>query len=214
MSKNWVDSARASTALLGAGDGFAAIVENPGASSPFLLIGDHAGRAVPQALGDLGVAAAEFERHIAWDIGVAGVGHQLAGLLGATFIQQRYSRLVIDCNRDPTRIDAVPEISDGAKIPANVGLTAEGRAARIAAIFAPYHAAIAAELDRRAAAGLATTVIALHSFTPAMAGFVRPWRFGVLHQDNSGFSRAARARLRMAFGDEVGDNQPYLMDEV
>jgi len=192
-----------------------ALALNPGAASPFLLLGDHAGREIPRVLGDLGLPAQELVRHIAWDIGVAGLGEALSGLLDAAFIRQRFSRLVIDCNRDPARADAIPEVSDGAQIAGNRGLSPAARDARVAEVSEPYHAAVAAELDARAARGLATTLISLHSFTPRMDGFERPWRFGVLHAENSPYSRAALARLRAEFGEGlVGDNQPYRMDEV
>jgi predicted N-formylglutamate amidohydrolase len=192
-----------------------AIALNPGAASPFLLLGDHAGREIPQSLADLGLPKAELDRHIAWDIGVAGYGALLSQALDATFIRQRFSRLVIDCNRDPSRADAIPEISDGAQIPGNHALTAVEREARDAQVARPYHAVIAAELDHRAARGLPTTLIALHSFTPRMNGFERPWRFGVLHAGNSPYSKAVLARLRAEFGEAlVGDNEPYRMDEV
>ena len=164
---------------------------------------------------NLGLGPEAFERHIAWDIGVAGYGERLAGLLGAAFIRQRVSRLVIDCNRDPARADAFPEVSDGVVIPGNRDLALAERLARIADIAAPYHAAIASELDARVARGLSTTLVSLHSFTPRMAGFERPWRFGVLHAEDSAYSRAVLARLREAFGETlVGDNEPYRMDEV
>ena len=192
-----------------------ALALNPGAASPFLLLGDHAGREIPRVLGDLGLPAQELVRHIAWDIGVAGLGEALSGLLDAAFIRQRFSRLVIDCNRDPARADAIPEVSDGAQIAGNRGLSPAARDARVAEVSEPYHAAVAAELDARAARGLATTLISLHSFTPRMDGFERPWRFGVLHAENSPYSRAALTRLRAEFGEGlVGDNQPYRMDEV
>ncbi len=162
---------------------------------------------MPAALGDLGVAAAEMDRHIAWDIGVAGLGSRLAELLDAPFVAQRYSRLVIDCNRDPMRPDACPEVSDGTTIPANVDLSPRDRQARIDEVFQPYHDAIASEVAGRSA------IVALHSFTPSMAGFQRPWRFGVLHLEDSALSRAMLARLRAEPGiGEVGDNQPYRMD--
>lgn len=186
---------------------------NPGATSPFLLVGDHAGRAIPRALDGLGVSAAEMERHIAWDIGVQGLGVRLAEALGACFIAQRYSRLVIDCNRDPSRADAMPAISDGTPIPANADLTPADRADREAAIFAPYHRRIAEELDARGRRP--TIVVALHSFTPVMAGFRRPWTFGVLHLGQSRFCEAVLARLRAEpDAPVVGDNEPYVMDEV
>lgn len=189
----------------------AAIVQNPGARSPFLLVGDHAGREIPAALGDLGVGGADLERHIAWDIGVAGLGARLADALDATFIRQRWSRLVIDCNRDPARPDAMPAVSDGTAIPANADLSAADREARVQTVFRPYHDAIAAALDARA--DQPTFVVALHSFTPVMGGFRRPWRFGVLHLGASPFSEAVLARLRAEPGvGEVGDNEPYAMD--
>src|SRR5262245_9120657 len=76
-------------------------LHNAGGTSPFFLTGDHYGRLVPRALGDLGVSSSEWERHIAWDIGIGGVTTQLSKALSAHMIAQRYSRLVIDCNRPP-----------------------------------------------------------------------------------------------------------------
>jgi len=170
---------------------------------------------MPSRLGGLGLAEPDLSRHIAWDIGVAGLGRRLAERLDAPFIAQRFSRLVIDCNRDPARADSMPAVSDGTAIPGNADLDSAERAARIAQVFTPYHARITAELDARAARGLPTVVVALHSFTPAMAGFARPWRFGILHLGESAFSDAMLARLRAeADAPEVGDNEPYRMDEV
>ena len=201
--------------LLAPEERMVAVALNAGAASPFLLLGDHAGREIPAALADLGLPPAELERHIAWDIGVAGLGAALSRSLDACFLRQRFSRLVIDCNRDPARADAIPETSDGAEIPGNQGLSPAARQARVTQVSEPYHAAIAAELDARAARGLPTTLISLHSFTPRMDGFDRPWRFGVLHADDSPYSRAVLAALRTDLGEAlVGDNQPYKMDEV
>lgn len=189
------------------------IARNSGAESPFFLIADHAGQEIPLNLNNLQLSHSERQRHIALDIGVAGMGPILADDLGACLIAQRYSRLVIDCNRNPQRRDAICEVSDGTVVPANLDLTPADRQARIDAIFTPYHEAIDAELDARG--GRPTVVVALHSFTPAMAGHARPWRYGVLHLGASPFSDAMLARLREAFGPEVvGDNQPYRMDDI
>lgn len=201
--------------MLGPDDVSPFVVVNPGGGSRFLLLGDHAGRAVPKALAGLGVAAEAMDLHIAWDIGVAGLGERLAKALDACFIHQAYSRLVIDCNRQPGAADAAPAVSDGTTIPGNAGLSEADMAARRAAIYAPYQDRIADELDRRAAAGRPTLLVSLHSFTPTMAGFARPWRFGVLHRNDSALSRAMLAVLREAMGNEVvGDNQPYAMDGI
>jgi predicted N-formylglutamate amidohydrolase len=201
---------------LNAGGSEPFFVVNPGAGSPFLLVGDHAGRDIPAGLGDLGLGEADRQRHIAWDIGVAALGRALAERLGAPFIAQRWSRLVIDCNRDPARADSIVEASDGTAIPGNARLTADERLARRAVIFDPYHARIDNELRSRTARRLGTILVALHSFTPRMAdGAPRPWRFGVLHLGDSPYSAAALARLRETFDPaEVGDNEPYRMDDV
>jgi predicted N-formylglutamate amidohydrolase len=196
-----------------AGEAAPFIVANPGGASDLLLLGDHAGAAIPRGLRGLGLPPAALAAHIAVDIGVAGLGARLAKALDAVFIAQRYSRLVIDCNRDPARPDSVCEVSDGVAIPGNAALTAAARQARVHAVFAPYHARIAAEIDARLAAGRRTLVTSLHSFTPVMAGFARPWRFGVLHMGGSRFSVAVLAALRTALDPAlVGDNQPYRMD--
>jgi predicted N-formylglutamate amidohydrolase len=185
------------------------IVTNPQGSSPFLLIGDHAGNSIPSKLC-LGVGAADSMRHIAWDIGVATLGAALAARLDAVFVHQRYSRLVIDCNRDPALPEAIPEASDGTPIPGNARLTPADRAARIAAIHEPYHQAIAAEIARRATPPV---LVSLHSFTPEMAGVARPWAIGVLHDGGAdGFARTLLSRLYERSGLVVGDNQPYRMD--
>lgn len=155
-----------------------------------------------------------MDRHIAWDIGVAGLGEKLSRSIGACFVRQTYSRLVIDCNRAPNAADAVPQASDGVAIPGNVGLDPADLAARRDEIHAPYQARIAEVIAARTARGQPTLLVSLHSFTPVMRGFQRPWRYGVLHRNDSAFSVRALALLRAAHGDTVGDNQPYAMDVI
>ena len=187
-------------------------VQNPGAISPFLLVCDHAGRAVPRALDRLGLDDAQFERHIAWDIGALALSTILAARLGACLIHQAYSRLVVDCNRDPAHAGCILEVSDGAVISGNQNLTPEGARARIRAIHAPYHARIAAEIDAREAAGQSTLLICVHSFTPVMGGLARPWHVGILHGDHSPASETMLNLLRREPDLVVGDNEPYAMD--
>ncbi|HUB95056.1 MAG TPA: N-formylglutamate amidohydrolase, partial [Stellaceae bacterium] len=150
------------------------------AASSLLLTCDHASKDVPHALKQLGLAPAELQRHIGWDIGAAAVTRRLAPLLDAPAILAGYSRLVIDCNRDPGDPSSIPEASDGTAIPGNHGLGAEERALRHAAIFAPYHGAIEDWLETRIARGVAPALLSIHSFTPVMCGFARPWHVGVL----------------------------------
>ena len=212
MAKLVCDLPGASSQLLAPGDPEPAIAINMSGVSPLVLLGDHAGRAIPARLGDLGLPPEERDRHIAWDIGVAGLGAALAARLDAVFIRQTYSRLVIDCNRTPGRADSIAAVSDETTIPGNQDLSEAETAAREAAIFHPYHGRITDVLDARAAVGAPTILVALHSFTPVMGAAARPWRFGVLHRGDSTFSLAMLDALRARAGDTVGDNQPYAMD--
>ena len=188
---------------------------NPHGSSPFLLLGDHAGNLVPSRLGSLGVSVGDMTRHIAWDIGIAGLGAAQSATLDAVFIRQTYSRLVIDCNRDPSAADAIPAVSDETVIPANQLLSEDDRAQRVAGVHTPYQAAIAAELARRDAIGIDTILVSLHSFTPSMRGRDRPWQIGILHGGGDARFAVALLRLLEACKDLcVGDNAPYAMDKI
>lgn len=195
--------------LLGPGDPPPFTVHNPHGGSPFLLLADHAGQRVPAALGGLGLAQAELDRHIGWDIGIAGTTRALSARLDAWAIEQTYSRLVIDCNRPLASPTLMPETSDGTAIPGNAGLDATRRRQRIDAIHAPYHARIATELDRRRDAGTPTLLVMMHSFTPAMNGTQRPWHAGVLYHRDTRFAHALLQALRDEGDLVVGDNQPY-----
>lgn len=208
------DSVNPPCNLLAAGDPLPVIVEKAGARRPFLFIGDHAGRAIPRRLGRLGLGPADLERHIAWDIGVEGLGLILACALNACFIRQAYSRLVIDCNRAPGSESSIPTVSDGTPIPANVGLSPAEKALRVESIYRPYQDRIGAELKARRAGNVRTVLVALHSFTPSLEGFDRPWRYGVLHRGDSPFSARMLAAMSGALGALAGDNQPYAMDET
>jgi predicted N-formylglutamate amidohydrolase len=174
---------------------------------------DHAGNAIPGALGGLGVAPSELERHIAWDIGAAAVSGIIAEALNATLAQQNYSRLVIDCNRAPVTETSIPEISEFTHIPGNVGLSEEQRRARVREIFRPYHDWIETELDRRRQAGRPAALIAMHSFTPVFKGVARPWHAGLLYNRDSRFADVLMALLRREEGLLIGDNEPYILSD-
>ena len=147
---------------------------NPAGTSPFFLTCDHYGRLVPRALGDLGVSASEWERHIAWDIGIGGVTTQLSTALSAHMIAQTYSRLVIDCNRPPDVQSSIPILSEATRIPGNEAISQQDQDARRIEIFEPYHDRISAILDARARQKQPTILLAMHSFTPLYAGVAGP----------------------------------------
>ncbi len=170
---------------------------------------DHAGRAFPKALGTLGLGQRELDQHIAWDIGIAGLGRRLAHSLDAPFFMTAYSRLVIDCNRhldDPT---SIAQESDRVLVPGNRGLSAADRRLRQDEIFRPYHRALAQEIEGRVAAGRVPVVVSLHSFTPVMNGFQRPWHVGVLWNNDARLPVPLMRRLAEEPDLVVGDNEPY-----
>ena len=180
---------------------------------PILLVCDHAGRLIPRRLGTLGVSDAERQRHIAWDIGAAGVVRHMAAQLGAFAVLQSYSRLVIDCNRDPRVPTSIATVSEDTPIPGNANLSETERERRIAEIYRPYHDRIAAELDRRQAAQIPTVLVGIHSFTPVYRGVARPWQVGMLYNRDPRLAHAMIDLLKAEGGLTVGDNQPYSVSD-
>jgi len=177
---------------------------------PLVLLGDHAGRVFPRALGGMGLSQLDRARHIALDLGIEELGRLLSERLNAPFVSQVYSRLVVDCNRDPEAAGAMPEVSDGTSVPANRVLSREAREERVRTIQQPYHHAIEEVLDARAEAGLPTILVALHSFTPVFGGERRVWDAGVLHGGpGDAYGRRVLALLQERGGWVIGDNQPY-----
>jgi predicted N-formylglutamate amidohydrolase len=175
----------------------------------FVLLCDHACNDLPPEYRTLGLPREQLERHIAYDIGAAGVTRQLAGLLGAPAILTRKSRLLIDPNRgldDPTLI---MRVADGAVIPGNRTLEGAERARRVAEYYQPYHGTIGAVVDQALAGRVVPVLLAIHSFTPVWRGQARPWHAGVLWDRDPRLAHVLIAGLRAQGGLVVGDNEPY-----
>ena len=198
-----------SASLLAADEPAAFALEREHGTSPFLLICDHASRRIPRALGDLGVSESELQRHVAWDIGAAGVAARLAATLDAFAILQNYSRLVIDCNRPLDAPGSIVARSEATDIPGNANIDAADASARAREIFVPYHARIAEELDRRAAQGRPTILISVHSFTPVYHGVARPWQIGMLYGRDARVAQRLLSIIRAEGRWTAGDNEPY-----
>ena len=181
--------------------------------SNFVIVVDHAGRRIPRALGDLGLPPDQLERHIAWDIGALGVARRVAAALDAPLIAQNYSRLVIDCNRDPAVATSIPTVGEHIEIPGNIGLSPEAIAARRAEIFEPYHGRVRALLDGRAAAGQPTILVAQHSMTNLFKGVAREMHAAVLYNRDRRFAGLVLDQLRSEAGLVIGDNEPYFVSD-
>ena len=210
-----MDSAapRETSLLLGVNDTAPVFEQNADGRSPFLFTSDHYGRLIPQVLGDLGLPDSELVRHIAWDIGIAGVAERLSQALDAHLVAQRYSRLVIDCNRPPRVASSIPLLSEATTIPGNEGLAREDAELRRRAIFEPYHRRIDEVIDQRMAAKRSTILVSLHSFTPVYAGVKRPWHIGTLYHRDKILPPLLLEALRAEGDLVVGDNEPYAVGD-
>jgi predicted N-formylglutamate amidohydrolase len=192
------------------------ILEFPGEpSSPFLIVVDHASSRIPKRLGSLGLPTSELERHIACDIGALAVARMTAEELGATLIAQCYSRLVIDCNRDPNHAASIPTVSEATPIPGNVHISTAEIDARRTEIFEPYQNRIGAILQARRTRGRRTILVTQHSMTPVYLGSRRSMHAAVLYIRDRSFAGLVLAGLREDPDLLVAENQPYAgSDEI
>lgn len=177
----------------------------PEGKGRFIIICDHASNRVPADLENLGLPPSELERHIAWDIGAAGVSEELSNIFDAPAILCGTSRLVIDCNRQLDAHDLIPEVSDGTPIEGNRNLSRAARQSRIEQWFEPYHAAVESVIGDHGD----SVVISVHSMTPCLAGEVRPWQIALSSNRDRRFVEPILEALRRPGDVTVGDNQPY-----
>lgn len=185
----------------------------PESAAPVVFLCEHAGNLLPRRCGDLGVGPEELTRHIAWDIGAFRVAELLAERFEAPLIWQRYSRLVVDCNRHLEAPSLIPETSEATPVPGNFRLFQNERLARIAEIWQPFQDAVAALLDRRTARGLPTLLVAMHSFNPVYHQRTRPWHIGFLPGAIAWPSLALHDALKPDRTLTVALDQPYRIDE-
>ncbi len=203
----------ATTRLLDPDEPAPVIVERAESRSPVVFVADHAGRRLPRRLDNLGLAPADLERHIAYDIGILPVAEALARAFDAPLVAQIYSRLVIDCNRPTDVAQSIPEISESTEIPGNLNISKAARQARIEALFRPYHDTIEALLEARAKAGQRTVLVAMHSFTPVFMGMSRRWLIGLLYNRDARLARPLLELLNQDSAPYVGDQLPYIVHD-
>ncbi|MFY0692662.1 MAG: N-formylglutamate amidohydrolase [Paracoccaceae bacterium] len=179
--------------------------ERPGR---IVLVCDHATNTVPASVngGTLGLHQDDMDRHIAYDIGAAGVVHHLAELLDGAAVFSNFSRLVIDPNRGEDDPTLLMRLYDGSIIPGNRHADASEKARRVDAFYRPYHRSLA-EL---AARHEDPVIVSIHSFTPQLRGRAkRPWQIGVLYADDTRLSGPLLDILAREPDLTVGDNEPY-----
>ncbi|MEO0371736.1 MAG: N-formylglutamate amidohydrolase [Pseudomonadota bacterium] len=181
-----------------------------GADRParWLVTCDHASNTVPDEVssGDLGVAPEDMGRHIAYDIGAAGLASELASHLNVPAIFANFSRLVIDPNRGEDDPTLLMKLYDGTIIPGNAAADDAERERRLELCYRPYHDALAGLAARHDN----TVIVSVHSFTRQFRGRPpRPWQVGILYAADDRLTRPLIDRLK-AEGDLcVGENEPY-----
>jgi predicted N-formylglutamate amidohydrolase len=181
--------------------------------SDFIIVADHAGSRIPRSLANLGLPDSELKRHIAWDIGALNVARRVAAAIGAPLVAQNYSRLVIDCNRDPKVATSIPLISELREIPGNIGLSEQQIAARRMELFEPYHRRIRELLDARQATGRRAILVSQHTMTDVYKGERRRMHAAVLYNRDRRFAAAVLEMLRREPHLVIADNEPYFVSD-
>jgi len=189
-------------------------VVNVTGSAPLLLVCDHASARIPAALGTLGLPPQALGLHIAYDIGAASLTRRLAARLNAPAVLAGYSRLVIDCNRQPGDPQSILSVSDGIVIPGNQSLSADDQEARAQACLWPYHHAIEQVFARLRRRGPEPLLFSIHTFTPTYGGEDRFWDAGVLWNRDPRMAVPLIRFLRQHEGLNIGDNEPYSGTEI
>ena len=174
-----------------------------------LLVCDHARNALPKVYGDLGLPASDFDRHIAYDIGVEAVVNGLSARLRLPAVLSCFSRLLSDPNRGVNDPTLIMQLSDGAVVPGNRDIDEAERKFRLSHFYRPYHRAIEAEIDAAIAEGSPPVLLSVHSFTPAWKGLARPWHAGLLWEDDRRCSDLFIQALSADPNLVIGDNEPY-----
>ncbi len=196
--------------LIGPDDPPPCRIINERGEASVLLVADHASNAIPRSLNNLGLETWALDQHIAYDIGTRKLIEHLSQHLDAPGVIAGYSRLVVDLNRSLEDASAMPEVSDEIPIPGNQDMSAAERSRRVHEIYTPYRKAIDNMLHRFRERGVVPAFIAIHSFTPEMAGFSRPWQVGILWDKDPRIPVPLMQNLRALPGNyNIGDNEPY-----
>ena len=178
-----------------------------------VFVVDHASSFVPDMYDNLGLPPEVFATHVAIDIGAKQVAEGLVARLGGRAVCAKFSRLLIDPNRELWRKNLIPDVSDGIVIAGNQNLSESEKQARIDNFYTPFHQAVDDEINKLLAKGLKPLVVGVHSFTPEMGGEKRPWHIGFMWNDDDRLGLALACAFEQQ-GKAVGHNLPYGGDDL
>lgn len=178
---------------------------NPEGQSSVVLACEHASCFIPPIFNDLGLSDDAQKSHAAWDPGALGVAQGVSKRLDATLVASNVSRLVYDCNRPPSAVDAMPQKSEAISVPGNENLTPDQRRERAETYYEPFRANLARALSTKPAPILVT----VHSFTPIYYGQQRAVEIGVLHDTDARLADAMMQLASVHTQAKVALNDPY-----
>ena len=186
---------------------------NPNGKANIVFICEHASNHIPDEYDNLGLSDEQLELHIAWDIGIAEVTEKIAKALDAPAVIANFSRLLIDANRALDQHGLIPTVSDGHEISGNMNLSKIDIDRRINEYYHPFHDTADNIIREKAGNNHAPIIFNMHSFTPHMSGFDRPWHTGMLWNKDKRAASALMERFQNR-GLIVGDNEPYSGQEL
>ncbi|NNC37123.1 MAG: N-formylglutamate amidohydrolase [Acidimicrobiales bacterium] len=177
---------------------------------PVFCFCDHATNHIPGRFDQLGMNDVDLQRHIAWDIGAETLTRQFCETFGAAGLLARYSRLLIDPNRDLASDALIPQISDGTIIPGNQNLTDQQRQHRIDHYYEPYHEMLEEQLDLVELRGVDPLIVSIHSFTPKPdTGDHRQLDIGLLWKVDENKAIRVKAEIERIHPYNIELNEPY-----
>jgi predicted N-formylglutamate amidohydrolase len=203
------ESQTAELPLIGPDDPAPFTLINEDGQTPALLVCDHASRAFPRAMQQLGVADWVLDKHVACDIGAGSVTRHLSRLIDAPAVLAGYSRLIVDLNRKLHEPSAFIKVSDGIAIPGNLDISEAEKEDRVRSFFNPYHDAISRKLEDFRERDIIPAFISIHTCTPVFNRVVRQMHIGVMWDKDGRIPVPLLERLREIDGVSVGDNEPY-----
>jgi len=179
---------------------------NKGGCARLLLVCEHASNFIPAEFDNLRLADEVLRSHAALDIGAIDLAQAISRLLDAPLISTTVSRLVYDCNRPFSAIDAIPEKSEIYQIPSNQNLSETEARDRFEKYYQPFETAIS---DRLAEFSTPPLLVTVHSFTPVYHGETRKVDIGII---SDGDCRLSDQMVKLASAQttlSVEANKPY-----
>jgi predicted N-formylglutamate amidohydrolase len=159
---------------------------------------EHASKAVPKKFEHLLPSKWLLDTHQGWDIGALELARTLAKSSGAALHAARWTRLLVDLNRDEGQRNlhgpAIRKLTDAQKI------------ALVEQIHRPYREQVYQQVQAHLQQELTVLHLSVHSFTPRLRGQVRPLELGIMYDP----ARPAEQALAEQWQRQLAIREPRL----